>query len=80
MTAPTVNAYITPDGTQWGVPCCACRRWHLHGPGEGHAGSHCFNPDSPYQSGYYLRLAGKMPYSAWHKYWTRTAFPKGLCA
>ncbi|MHA1867427.1 MAG: hypothetical protein ACTSXD_05120 [Candidatus Heimdallarchaeaceae archaeon] len=47
-----------PEGMKF--YCEFCKRWHLHGKGEGHRAAHCFNSDSPYENtGYILTLNKK---------------------
>lgn len=42
--------------------CPWCKRWHLHGIGEGHRGEHCsVNSDSPFlEMGYVLKRLSKV--------------------
>ena len=58
MNPPILLAYEDEDGGlhAW---CIHCRRWHLHGAGEGHRAAHCTNKDSPYlKTGYVLTRVG----------------------
>jgi hypothetical protein len=43
LDAPTLGAKeFEEDGVKvWLVWCKYCRRWHVHGPGEGHRLAHC---------------------------------------
>ena len=43
LDAPTLGAKeVEEDGVKvWLVWCKHCRRWHAHGPGEGHRIAHC---------------------------------------
>jgi hypothetical protein len=49
------------DGSRyWLVWCKYCRKWHRHGPAEGHREAHCNDSESPYWStGYNLAWAGQ---------------------
>ena len=43
------------------VWCHYCKKYHLHGHGEGHRTAHCPDPDSPfYRTGYILKLEGDL--------------------
>ena len=58
---PVVKALPRIDGVDglmfW---CPFCKRWHLHGAGEGHRAAHCFNEESPLDKrGYVLKALTK---------------------
>jgi len=37
--------------------CVFCKRYHLHGEGDGHRAAHCINDKSPFmEDGYVLKL------------------------
>jgi hypothetical protein len=37
--------------------CVFCKKFHLHGKGEGHRIAHCHKPESPFEkTGYILKL------------------------
>jgi hypothetical protein len=60
--APVLPAYETLlDGsTYWVVWCKHCKKWHRHGPAEGHREAHCNDSASPYwKTGYNLAYAEK---------------------
>ena len=60
LNAPTLPAFeCKVDGRiLWRVWCKDCKRFHYHGPGEGHRIAHCRKPGSPYAAnGYNLALA-----------------------
>ena len=62
LDAPVLPAYeaVVNGSTYWVVWCRHCRKWHRHGPAEGHREAHCQDSSSPYwKHGYNLALAGK---------------------
>ena len=46
--------------THWVVFCKFCKKWHWHGPAEGHREAHCKDSASDYwKTGYNLVYAGE---------------------
>jgi hypothetical protein len=59
---PVVDALDREDGAGLEMYCQYCKDWHLHGRGDGHRWSHCWN-DTPYRkTGYILRRVPKCGY------------------
>lgn len=57
---PIVPAFALDDEI-WTFPCKYCKKWHRHGPFEGHRVAHCTSIESPYrETGYILEYAGKL--------------------
>lgn len=53
---PVVEGVLRFDGYGVKMFCQYCRKWHLHGWGEGHVVAHC-DRDTPYRkTGYILKL------------------------
>ena len=56
---PVLKGCIVDDSFKaW---CPYCRKWHMHGPPEGHRCAHC-GPGSPFYdkgTGYYIQLYTK---------------------
>jgi hypothetical protein len=46
---PAYEAFVDGSRNRAGVVWCnSCRRWHRHGPAEGHREAHCYDSESPY--------------------------------
>lgn len=61
--APVVRAWLVPTTLEplTAVWCGECRRWHVHGSGDGYRRAHCTRRTVYSSTGYVVRQEGPIP-------------------